>query len=149
MEDLENSPGFQLWRASNAWQRVLRRLLDPMGLTHTQFIVLAIADRLGKVKPCVTQAMIHEVAELDENLTSQVVRSLQAKGLVERRPHPEDGRAVSLMLTAEGKRLIEEGRTTLTEAKDRFFAPVQDRKEDLANILRTLADGADEKVAQN
>ena len=35
------SPGFLLWKISNAWQRRLRVALQPYELTHSQFVLLA------------------------------------------------------------------------------------------------------------
>ena len=35
------SPGFALWRVSNAWQRAIRAALAPYDLTHAQFVLLA------------------------------------------------------------------------------------------------------------
>src|SRR3546814_15453085 len=37
----ENSPGFLLWQVTNQWQRRLRATLEPLGLTHVQFVLLA------------------------------------------------------------------------------------------------------------
>lgn len=42
---------------------------------------------------------------LDKSTASRVVKGLVEKGYVERRPHPDDGRAVQLVATAAGRRL--------------------------------------------
>ncbi|HSL81432.1 MAG TPA: MarR family transcriptional regulator [Thermoanaerobaculia bacterium] len=42
---------------------------------------------------------------LDKSTASRVVKALVEKGYVERRPHPEDGRAVQLLATEAGRRL--------------------------------------------
>lgn len=42
---------------------------------------------------------------LDKSTASRVVKALAEKGYLERRPHPEDGRAVQLEATAAGRRL--------------------------------------------
>jgi DNA-binding MarR family transcriptional regulator len=44
---------------------------------------------------------------LDKSTASRVVDSLVAKGYAERRPHPEDGRALQLSITRAGRRLYE------------------------------------------
>ena len=41
------SPGFLLWKVSNAWQRKQRAALQPFGLTHSQFVLLATATWFG------------------------------------------------------------------------------------------------------
>ena len=42
---------------------------------------------------------------LDKSTASRVVKALTEKGYVERRPHPDDGRAVQLAVTEAGRRL--------------------------------------------
>ncbi|HEV8632303.1 MAG TPA: MarR family transcriptional regulator [Thermoanaerobaculia bacterium] len=42
---------------------------------------------------------------LDKSTASRVVDALVGKGFAQRRPHPEDGRAVQLTVTAAGRRL--------------------------------------------
>jgi len=44
---------------------------------------------------------------LDKSTTSRVVDALVAKGYAERRPHPQDGRAVAITPTRPGRRLYE------------------------------------------
>src|SRR5690349_11741328 len=93
--DLERSPAYQLWLATNAWQRMIRRALEPLDLTHAQFIAIASIDRLAACK-MVTQVQIAKFCGFDENMTSQLVKSLEAKGLIARSKHPTDARAHSL-----------------------------------------------------
>ena len=42
---------------------------------------------------------------LDKSTASRVVKALAEKGYIERRPHPDDGRAMQLVATAAGRRL--------------------------------------------
>src|SRR5947208_16550647 len=44
---------------------------------------------------------------LDKSTASRVLDALVAKGYATRKPHPEDGRAVLLAATAQGRRLYE------------------------------------------
>jgi len=39
--DAGDSPGFMLWRVTNAWQAAQRAALHPCGLTHIQLVLLA------------------------------------------------------------------------------------------------------------
>ena len=43
------STGYMLWRATMAWQREVRSALEPHGLTHAQFVLLASAWWLGSI----------------------------------------------------------------------------------------------------
>ena len=36
-----DSPGFLLWHATLRWQRTMAEALEPLGLTHVQFVLLA------------------------------------------------------------------------------------------------------------
>ena len=40
-DDAWDSPGFLLWHATLRWQRAMVEALSPLGLTHTQFVLLA------------------------------------------------------------------------------------------------------------
>ena len=96
-------PGFLLWHATLRWQRMVGVALKPTGLTHVQFVLLASAwfleDRTGPP----SQRELAEHAGTDAMMTSQVLRSLEASGLVERHPDPSDARIKRLTVTAEGR----------------------------------------------
>src|SRR5436853_7252849 len=95
------TPGFLLWRVSNAWQRALRGALQPYGITHAQFVVLATLNWADDA--AAKQHEIAGMAGMDPMTTSQVARSLERRDLVRRPPHPDDGRAFSLALTQTGR----------------------------------------------
>jgi DNA-binding MarR family transcriptional regulator len=54
-------------------------------------------------------------------MTSQVVRRLEAKGLLERQVDPDDTRARRLHLTAEGQRLARRAIVAVEQADAQFF----------------------------
>jgi DNA-binding MarR family transcriptional regulator len=139
--DLEKNPGYQLWLAANAWQRIIRKALEPLNITHVQLVLLASIDLLGQNEVCVTQAQVARFAASDENMTSQVIRSLAERGLVTRVEHPTDARARSLALTPAGEKLLEEAKLVIKPAREEFFAPLGDRAVDLADLLREVVDG--------
>lgn len=133
------SPAYQLWLASNAWQRQMRRALQPWNLTHVQFMILASVQLLGEESEgCVTQRNVARFAGIDENMTSQVIRTLEDDGLLERQKHPTDGRAFRLVLTEKGAALTADARVEVRKVSQAFFAPIGDRGEELADLLRIL-----------
>jgi DNA-binding MarR family transcriptional regulator len=99
------SPGFLLWHLTLAWQRAVTAALEPLDLTHVQFVLLACAWWLGRQGQVPNQLQLARQAGTDVKMTSQVVRKLEAKGLLERQIDPGDTRARRLRLTAEGNRL--------------------------------------------
>lgn len=111
------SPGFLLWRISNAWQQRQRAALQPLGLTHVQFVLLASLVWLTRQGVTVTQSDLAEQAQTDPMMTSQVVRTLEARGLLTRATSAEDRRARVLMPTAAGATLAASA-ITVVEAVD-------------------------------
>ena len=80
---------------------------------------------------------------LDKSTASRVVKALAEKGYVERRPHPEDGRAVQLVPTAAGRRLhgaIERDLLSEVETLVADFDPEVRRA--LASLLARLSRAA-------
>lgn len=137
--DLDKSPAYQLWLVTNAWQRRARRALEPLGLTHTQFIILVSIDLLSGGAEPVTQAQVSRFAAIDENMTSQLMRTLEQNGLLERLHHPHDARARVLSLTEEGRNHVIQARKVLKPEKERMFECLGDRVGNLASMLAEVA----------
>ncbi|MFE5642331.1 MarR family winged helix-turn-helix transcriptional regulator [Rhodococcus sp. NPDC056516] len=136
-EDADESPGLMLWRVNNAWQASIRAALRPFDLTHVQFVLLAALTWLDAETP-ITQRDIAEYARTDPMMTSQVVRTLESKGFVERRPHPTDARARSVVVTQAGAALAGKANRAV-EASDReFFAALGDRQAAFVAMLGAL-----------
>jgi len=91
----------------------------------------------------VTQSLVSRFAGTDENMTSQVIRSLADRGLVARSEHPTDARARCLSLTPAGEELLARARALVLPARDRFFAPLGSRSAELAALLREVVDAQD------
>jgi DNA-binding MarR family transcriptional regulator len=115
------SPGFLLWHLTLAWQRALAAVLEPLDLTHVQFVLLACTWWMSGRGQVPNQLQLARQAGTDVKMTSQVVRRLEAKGLLERQVDPGDSRARRLHLTAKGQRLARRAITAVEEADARFF----------------------------
>jgi DNA-binding MarR family transcriptional regulator len=116
------SPGFLLWHLTLAWQRDVAAL-EPLGLTHVQFVLLACAWWLGRHRQVPNQLQLARQAGTDVKMTSQVVRRVEAKGLLERAVDPGDSRARRLRLTAQGDRLAQRATTAVGPADAQCFGP--------------------------
>ena len=117
------SPGFLLWKVSNAWQRKQRAALQPFDLTHSQFVLLATATWFGAGET-LTQARLSELSGVDQMTTSQVVRTLEAAALVERRIHPSDPRAKAIYVTEAGRAKARLAIVAVEQTDAAFFAPL-------------------------
>jgi len=139
-ESADASPGLVLWQVTNRWQAAQRAALKPFGLTHVQFVLLASLTWLDADGP-VTQKALAAHAATDEMMTSQVLRALEAAGLVERAAHPTDRRARALRVTAAGRDLANRA-VVAVEACDRaFFGALPDVAAFTAELVR-LRDAA-------
>ena len=133
-----DSPGFVLWHATLRWQGAMRAALAPHGLTHVQFVLLASIGWLAERGEPPTQRAVAEHAGADIAMTSQVVRSLEAKGLVARERGEGDARSWRLHVTeAGGDRLA--GALEAVEAADRAFFAHAPEPLAMPAILRALA----------
>jgi MarR family transcriptional regulator, organic hydroperoxide resistance regulator len=78
-----------------------RPVLEPLGLTHPQYLVmLALWERAP-----LTVKEIGDLLSLEPATVSPLVRRLEGAGLVRRDPHPTDDRALHVTLTPAGRDL--------------------------------------------
>lgn len=130
--------GFMLWQTANAWQRAARAALGPVGLTYVQVVLLAGLAELVAEGARVSQAALAQALGADVMMTSQVLRALEADGLVRRDRDPDDTRARTLALTPEGEARLAEAVPLLALLDDSFFDPLGRKEERFAKSLRKL-----------
>ena len=120
----QESPGYLLWHATLRWQRMVTAALAPLDLTHVQFVLLTCLWWLEEHSVEPNQLALAQQAGTDVKMTSQVLRALEGKGLIERRTDPQDTRAKTVHLTAPGRRLARRAVGIVEAADEEFFAPV-------------------------
>jgi DNA-binding MarR family transcriptional regulator len=101
-------PGHEIATALRAAYLALHRQTDAwlasLGITADQFVVLAALAR-GDAE---TQRNLVGRTASDPSTLRAMLVLLEERGLVRRKPHPTDGRARSVRLTARGRRLFTE-----------------------------------------
>ena len=98
---LDRQVCFALAVASRTVIGLYRPLLEPMGLTHPQYLVMLALWEEAPLR-------VSEIAErlsLEPATLSPLLKRLEAGGLVHRQRDPRDERAVSVSLTPAGRRL--------------------------------------------
>jgi len=120
----------------------MRAALGPHGLTHVQFVLLAVTGWLTRTGDVVTQIQVAEAAGTDEMMTSQVLRTLEKNGLIRREPHPTDARARRLVVTDAGRSTVAAAIVSVEAADVRFFEAVDD-VDGLTSTLRGLVERHD------
>lgn len=133
----ESSPGLLLWRVTLSWQRRVAAALKPLGLTHVQFVLLTSVWWLtheGDEQP--SQRRVAEFAGTDVMMTSQVLRTLEGKGLVGRHSDPADARSKVISVTVRGRDLARQAVHDVEAADEEFFSAVD--RNDVLDLLHRL-----------
>jgi len=131
-----DSPGFVLWHTTLAWQRRMTAVLAPLDLTHVQFVLLACMWWLDQRGSAPHQQELAVQSGTDVKMVSQVVRKLEAKGLIERTIDPVDTRARRLRITPNGAGLAVEAIGVVEDVDAEFFG---DNGADLVDVLGRIA----------
>lgn len=100
---LDRQVCFALYAASRAVTAAYRPLLEPLGLTYPQYLVMLVLWERGTLPVGDIGAALH----LDSGTLSPLVKRLEAAGLVERRRSSDDERRVLVAPTAAGRELRE------------------------------------------
>ncbi|VXC59135.1 transcriptional regulator sensing organic peroxides [Arthrobacter sp. 9AX] len=92
---------FALYSASRAATAVYRPVLEDLGLTYPQYLVMLV---LWESEPRGVKELGEELG-LDSGTLSPLLKRLESLGLVERRRSGEDERRVAIHLTPAGRGL--------------------------------------------
>jgi DNA-binding MarR family transcriptional regulator len=140
MTDDVGIPGYLLWRAANLWQKRIRAVLTPYGVTPVQYLLLAgLRDLQSADGQPVKQAVVARYCQSDPMMTSQVLRALVKSGFVERRAHAEDGRAFAVALSESGSELLRRAEADVIDADGHFHDPLGAEKDMFGDALRLVA----------
>jgi MarR family transcriptional regulator, organic hydroperoxide resistance regulator len=138
--------GRLLWLLSSRWRAAVDRELAPLGIPHSQYVVLSSLRGLSHDGHRPSQRELADWAALDPVYVSKLVKALAARGLVERTPDPRDPRAVQLALTAAGRRSVDQAIELVAALQARLLAPIggpaDARTTELVATLRALLAGA-------
>ena len=126
-----------LLRAESHVRRRLSADLEREGLSATGFSVLVVLTTAGGELELRT--LRHRLRTSKANAT-EVVTTLEARGLVIRRRLPHDRRAASVLLTPAGREVVDRLFPEHTERVAAAFSVLDDHeKRSLAEICRKLA----------
>ena len=140
-QEYSHQNGFLLWHAANLWQRSVRSNLDPLGITHVQYLLMLGLQELSAQQEegqMINQSALATHTKTDKMMTSKVVRSLEEKYLVERLPVKSDSRAFAISLTRRGNDLLEKAKPLVTAAEDAVFDSLGKKREKLFRHLNRM-----------
>ena len=105
---LETLLGYNARRAALIIIEVFLERMAKFGLRPVDFSVMSVIQR----NPGVTSRQLCAALNLLPPNLVGLIQSLEARGLISRRPHPTDGRAMGLHPTPEGSALIQQAEQT-------------------------------------
>ena len=112
-----------------------RPVLEPLGLTHPQYLVmLALWERSP-----LTVREIGRLLSLEPATLSPLLKRLEAAGLIRRDRHPDDERALAITLTPRGRQLREQALDVPPQIVERLGVRVEDLQALHASLTRIIA----------
>jgi DNA-binding MarR family transcriptional regulator len=124
--------GFLIHDVSRLRRVVVDRALKPLGVTRSQWWVLAFLSR----RDGMTQTALAADLDLTKVAIGGLIDRMEAAGVVERRADQRDGRIRRVYLTPAGTRLIATIRGNVEQIEQAILADVSER--DLAAAAGTL-----------
>lgn len=115
---VEGFLGYNARRAALVLNDIFLRDMAIYGLRTIDFTLLALIAR----NPGVTSSQLCSLLDIQSSNLVVLIGQLLQRSLIERRPHPRDGRAMGLHLTPAGKRMLKQAEATAAEVEERAAA---------------------------
>lgn len=132
---LDRQVCFALAAANRSVIAVYRPVLDRIGLTHPQYLVmLSLWERSPR-----TVRDIGETLLLDPATLSPLLKRLESAGLVTRARNAHDDRALDIELTTEGRELRSEAEKVPGAIVERLGLPVDELERMRDSLTRLIA----------
>lgn len=110
--NIDHDTGYTVTRTARAFMRVAEARLRPLGLGVAYAPVLvALAEDDG-----LTQAEIAQRTHIEQPTAAALLQRMAKAGLIERSPHPTDGRASRISLNDRAIGLLPQALDRLTQA---------------------------------
>ena len=135
---LEQQVCFTLAVAAREVVSLYRPLLEPLGLTHPQYLVMVTLWETGKP---ISVKQLTKLLMLEAPTLSPLLKRLQNAGLVDRHRDPADERSLQVSLTAQG-RLLRAKAVTIPAAIIERLAMSIEELETLQHVLTRVIEHA-------
>ncbi|BCJ45157.1 MarR family transcriptional regulator [Actinoplanes ianthinogenes] len=132
---LERQVCFALSVAARSVVAIYRPLLEPMGLTHPQYLVMLA---LWGDSP-LSVRRLSELLQLDPGTLSPLLKRLEAIGYLTRQRDPADERSLAITLTDRGRALRAEAEKIPPAVVERLGMPIEDLQRLHASLTQVIA----------
>ena len=131
---LENQLCFPLYAASREMIKLYRPFLEPIDLTYTQYVAMMV---LWEVKKISVKEMGKRLY-LDSGTLTPVLKSMEAKGFINRYRSVEDERVLIVEITEKGEQLREKAKNIPLEMAKNVNLEIDERIEFYRLIYKML-----------
>jgi DNA-binding MarR family transcriptional regulator len=136
--ELTAYPGYLMARLGQFSSKRFHKALEPEGLHPRHFGVMTMVA----ARPGMSQQQLHEKTAIDPSSMVAVIDELEARGLAERRPDPEDRRVRTIFLTQAGIETLARVRGLAAQLHRELFGVLSEEElRTLHVLLLKLADG--------
>jgi DNA-binding MarR family transcriptional regulator len=132
---LDRQVCFALAVASRSVIALYRPLLEPMGLTHPQYLVMLA---LWEESP-LSVKQLSSLLQLDPGTLSPLLKRLESSGLVTRARDPRDERSLAVTLTDAGQSLRTQALTIPPAIINRLDMPLEELEALHKSLTRVIA----------
>lgn len=134
---LENQVGHLLRRAHQRHTAIFQSTIGDEQLTPLQFAAMMKLADVGET----SQNQLGRLTAMDAATMQGVIKRLIARGLIERRPDPDDRRRLLLTLTKDGVALVAEATARGHDITDLTLDPLSPAdRQTFLKLLRRLTD---------
>jgi DNA-binding MarR family transcriptional regulator len=136
--DSTTHAGYLLKRAQVELNAAMNAALHPYGATLPQYAVLTALDE----EPGLSNAELARRTFVTPQTMNQVLRQLEQRTWVTRRPHPTHGRILQADLTREGRQTLRACHQAADAVEERMLAKLTPAgRQQLVAALRTCIEG--------
>ena len=145
---LDDQLCFALYNASRALTRAYAPLLEPLGLTYPQYLVMLVLWEQDALRVREIGARLH----LDSGTLTPLLRRLEGAGLIRRARRAKDEREVEVSLTTGGKRLKQRAANVPGRIMCLTGLPIKELaalRDDVKKLLCDLTNATDTKGSKS
>ena len=129
---------FRLTKASQAGAGFWTKKVEHLGVTASQAMTL---NFLGEEDAILTNALGQKLQITSATMTG-ILDRLEKMDLIERRPHPDDRRAILVCLTEKGARYAIQINKIMIEANTEFLNNLsREKSQNFRNLLKQVWEG--------
>ena len=128
-----------LWAVDHALQSASKRMESSFGLTGPQRLVVRIVGRF----PGIAAGRIADILHVHPSTLTGVLKRLESRAVLQRRPDPRDARRALFMLTNKGRKLDVVRTGTVEQAVRRVLLKDPDKVASAQEVLAALSEELD------